>query len=489
MAGLVVAGLALVAGSAALGYRTYDWIEHDNEFCLSCHLMQDPYERFAASAHADLGCKECHKPTLLARSQMGLTQILENPDSLGVHAEVENAKCEGCHVNAGSEEWEDIANTAGHRVHFESDDSELQDLACVRCHSTSVHEFAATDKTCAQSGCHTDVDIQLGRMSDLTIHCASCHGFNADVGSGELATAMRPQQNECLACHEMQLLVDMPDDEPHEQSCGACHNPHAQSAPAEAVQTCATAQCHADPVGLTPHHVGLSDETVADCSVCHTAHVFTVDGSECAACHQDTQASAPGVTRDFDHSQHTDVDCASCHETVESHGQVTLSSPQDCLSCHHTEPVVGDCTSCHSAGETPEAVLPVVRPFTPSIGDAGTRSMDFDHPSHAAVNCASCHTEGTILSAEDVSCVGCHEEHHEPDVRCASCHLDPPDDAHTVDAHVDCVTCHVEAPPRVAAIPRTRDFCVSCHQDMEDHRPEENCIECHALPEPTGGRR
>lgn len=495
LAGLLAAGLVVLVGTAVAGYRTYDWIEHDNEFCLSCHLMADPYERFAESAHRDLGCKECHKPTLVARSQMAMTQVLENPDSLEAHAEVPNDKCEGCHVDAGDERWEDIANTAGHRVHFESDDPALDELACVQCHSTTVHGFAATDQTCAQSGCHTDVDIRLGSMSDLTIHCASCHQFNAPVEAATAVTpavalgddALRPSQSECLGCHQMQVLVDMPDDEPHEASCGTCHNPHDQDTPAEAVQTCATAQCHADPVGLTPHHVGLAESTVADCSSCHTAHVFRVDGDDCAACHQDIDAPVRADPSALDHDQHADVACSSCHEVSTSHGAAVVEAPADCLACHHTEPLAADCTTCHDAADTPAAVLPVTRPWTPSVGPAGTRTMDFEHGSHADVECATCHTDGPTLSAEAVSCVGCHEEHHEPEVRCVSCHEAPPSDAHTVASHLECVSCHVEAPARVAEVPRTRAFCVSCHVDLEDHRPEGNCADCHALPDPVGG--
>lgn len=487
LAGLIVAGVVLVAGAATLGYRTYDWVEHDNEFCLSCHLMVEPYELFAESAHADLGCKQCHMPTFTARSQMALTQVLQNPDSLTAHAEVPNSKCESCHVDGDPDEWENIANTAGHRVHFESDDPELGDLACVRCHSTSLHEFAATDQTCAQSGCHTDVEVRLGRMSDLTIHCASCHAFNRDVADGPaLATPLRPQGSECLSCHQMQLLVEMPDDEPHEQSCGTCHNPHEQTTPQQAVESCASGACHTDPEEITPHHVGLPEGTVADCSTCHTAHVFTVDGAECAACHQDVAAVPPGGTAGFDHAEHGGVDCASCHQTVEAHGEVTVDAPMDCLACHHTEPVAADCAACHDAADTPAASLPVTRPYTPSEGPSGTRTMAFEHGAHVDVACASCHTDGVEMSAASVDCASCHEEHHEAEVRCASCHQAPPDDVHTVQAHVNCVTCHVEAPASVASVPRTRDFCVSCHRDMEDHRPEGNCAECHQLPPPDG---
>jgi hypothetical protein len=92
---------------------------------------------------------------------------------------VENAVCVECHVDGDPEEWSNIAASAGHRVHLESDDPHLSRLQCVECHSTSVHEFTATEQTCGQAGCHENQDIQLGAMGALTIHCAACHQFNA----------------------------------------------------------------------------------------------------------------------------------------------------------------------------------------------------------------------------------------------------------------------------------------------------------------------
>jgi hypothetical protein len=33
-------------------------------------------------------------------------------------------------------------------------------------------------------------------------------------------------------------------------------------------------------------------------------------------------------------------------------------------------------------------------------------------------------------------------------------------------------------------VPRTREFCLVCHQTMVAHRPGGNCAQCHALPAP-----
>ncbi|HSL71400.1 MAG TPA: NapC/NirT family cytochrome c, partial [Longimicrobiales bacterium] len=234
---IVVVG-GIVTGSIFM-YRTYNYVQHDNDFCLSCHLMREPYERFAQSAHRGLGCKACHQPTPIARAQMGLAQIVEQPESLTVHAEVPNERCIDCHVKGNPAEWRLISNSAGHRIHLESQDRRLRDLTCVQCHSTSVHEFAATSRTCAQSGCHETTDIQLGKMGELTMHCIACHDFSrpvrTNVPADSLRVVLQPQREQCLSCHQMRALVaDMPADDPHAGACGACHDPHEQRTPAEA---------------------------------------------------------------------------------------------------------------------------------------------------------------------------------------------------------------------------------------------------------------
>ena len=167
IAAILVAVLAV--GGVTL-YRTYDYVQHDNDFCLSCHLMRDPYERFAQSAHRDMGCKACHQPTMVTRTTMALTQIIEQPADLKTHAEVPNERCTECHVDGDPAKWEQISRSAGHRVHLESDQPQLQGLNCVQCHSSTVHEFATTDKTCGQAGCHEATKVQLGKMGQLTIH-------------------------------------------------------------------------------------------------------------------------------------------------------------------------------------------------------------------------------------------------------------------------------------------------------------------------------
>lgn len=551
-------GLVVMAGVAAGGfyaYQTYDYVQHDNDFCMSCHLMQEPFELFAKSAHQGLGCKACHQPTLVARSQMALTQIVENPGEISAHAEVPNERCADCHIKGDPEKWRLIAQSAGHKVHLESDDPALKGLQCVNCHSTSVHEFAPIDRTCAQSGCHEDKKILLAGMSNLTIHCAGCHSFlapvNAQQASGsvlgnDLDAAILPDQEECFSCHAMRALVEMPNPDPHKGVCAACHNPHDQATPAEAVHSCANAGCHTQAADLTPMHRGLQPGVLEDCTSCHSAHDFKVEGNRCVDCHQGVERdslvvrthaheeradtalpdtlllgwalhappppspTSPVLTPtgvgvgwwsheapqaqerpQFRHSQHRDVDCRSCHNGQDRHGGLTVVTLDDCRSCHHRPPVSRNCARCHEASEAPARTFREIRPVEFSVGRRDPqRAMTFPHARHAGINCASCHTEGPTLDASGVDCAQCHEDHHEPSNDCASCHRAAPRSAHPpAEAHVTCSGsgCHTKVP--FQTVPRTRPACLGCHQDMRDHRPGRVCVDCHSLPAPRGAGR
>jgi nitrate/TMAO reductase-like tetraheme cytochrome c subunit len=535
---LGVALIGVLAVGSVLMYRTYDYVQHDNQFCLECHLMRDPFERFAQSAHRGLGCKACHRPNIVQRSEMGLAQIVEQPDSIRIHAQVPNSICAECHIEGDPEQWRRVAATAGHRIHLESDDPALEGLNCVECHSSGVHQFTPTDATCGQGGCHEGTTIRLGDMADLTIHCATCHDFATpvpeDVAPVDVASSLRPEAEECLSCHEMRAMVpQIPADEPHGAECGACHNPHTQATPRQAVESCASAGCHAMPDTLTPFHDGLDPGVMENCLTCHEAHGFRIqgDGRDCMSCHSEiyedspqrrasasasaglrvaaagpvdpglarlalaahpVQQAVPGDTVSFWHSQHRGVECTSCHSMQESHGALTLASIRDCRACHHTEPVAASCQDCHDPGEVRSLRGQVRRTMDLRVGslDRPTRSLPFDHQVHSGLDCAGCHTGGLALTAANVDCSACHEEHHAATSDCSACHNEPAPGAHSLQVHLGCAGsgCHEGAPTSVQQVPRTRDFCLVCHQGMTDHRPGRNCENCHTLPSPRSGQ-
>ncbi|MDH3270608.1 MAG: hypothetical protein OEN56_04705 [Gemmatimonadota bacterium] len=500
---LGVVGVIVFLGVAAGGYfayRTYDYVQHDNDFCMSCHLMAEPFERFARSAHQELGCKACHRPNLIQRSQMGLTAVVDDPAEVSAHAPVPNQICAECHIEGDPEQWRSIANSVGHRVHLESEDSTLQGLQCVECHATSIHEFAPIDRTCAQSGCHEDNTIKLGSMGDYMIHCAACHTFVAPVGEASLLgtpedAAILPDFEECLSCHVMRTLVSLPDPDPHEGGCAACHDPHRQTEPSEAAGSCASVGCHDDNRASTPFHRGIELETLTACLECHQAHDFSLDGSDCAACHAGAEAPTDVLlgTLEFDHTQHTTVDCGSCHSSGEEHGASPLTEVADCRSCHHEPVASADCAQCHGPEDAPDTIHRWTQSMVLDVGvNDPDRVMIFPHLDHADLDCASCHSEGLAMAPPaDLDCASCHQDHHTPVSDCAACHAVAPVSAHPpTEAHVTCsgAGCHTDVP--FENVPRTRSFCLGCHQDLRDHEPQETCSECHQLPAPrrqTGG--
>ena len=488
--GAAVLALILLVAAAVYGYRVYNYVQHDNDFCLSCHLMVEPYEKFARSGHRGLGCKACHQPTPITRAKMGLTQIVKNPAELETHAEVPNERCEECHVKGNPEEWTIISQSAGHRVHFESKALSLRGLQCVQCHSTSVHEFATTDKTCGQAGCHENVKINLGKMSKLTLHCAVCHDFTrpveaASVSKDTIGVLLRPQQQECLSCHAMRERFESPQNDPHNGACGACHDPHSQSTPREAIKSCANSGCHESPQDASPMHKGLPAGKLEDCVACHKAHEFRITAQQCAGCHK-----AIPETERFPHQRHTSLQCAACHTTDQSHGGLKLTGPQDCQACHHNSQITANCTGCHGAGEFQNTKFGAKQIMTVA-GNTRTRTLSFVHSDHGNIACTQCHRDPATRSAAQLDCKSCHAQHHEPTVDCMACHPPAAGKAHTRNVHVGCAgsSCHKQLPAPLASVPHTRQFCLACHQTMVAHRPQGNCADCHKLPAPRGGNR
>jgi nitrate/TMAO reductase-like tetraheme cytochrome c subunit len=295
---LAVVAAALVTAAGWAGAESWNYVQHDNAFCTGCHVMGESFHKFQQSEHADLNCHDCHQQPLSASARQVYLWVLERPEEIGPHSPVPNERCVSCHITERPDSvWQRISSTAGHRVHLESDSSALDDVMCVTCHGVEVHQFVPASRTCGQAGCHSpeDTEIVLGRMAaaETSMHCLSCHDFTGAVAEVSpvrtAAAALRPQDRNCLGCHEMRaILADFrPMEDPHGGACGACHNPHEQTTPAAAFDTCTGSGCHDSPEASTPFHRGLDEATLASCGTCHEAHAWQASGLNCVACHTD----------------------------------------------------------------------------------------------------------------------------------------------------------------------------------------------------------
>ncbi|NOT07655.1 MAG: hypothetical protein HOP28_05530, partial [Gemmatimonadales bacterium] len=300
--GLAAAVALGVIVASIVGMKSWDYMMHNNDFCSGCHVMNAPFQKFAAGAgkHQDLNCHDCHQQGMYANVRQLVLWVAERPEKIGTHAPVPNARCGACHMvapetpgvaaTAGRERWQHAQRLAGHRVHFESDSTVLQKLQCVTCHGAEVHRFVPSTRTCGQSGCHEKQAVKLAGMAKLPeISCVTCHAFRADLPG--LATrdsavrAMVPAEKQCLTCHQMTGLLARykPELDPHKGSCGSCHDVHAHTTPADAKGSCT--KCHAE-LSRSPFHAGVNHRRVqSQCATCHVPHAAAVDAADCVTCH------------------------------------------------------------------------------------------------------------------------------------------------------------------------------------------------------------
>lgn len=566
--------LLLVSGTGAVllammlsGVRGYQFVEHDKRFCTGCHIFVPSGQQWVKpdtgdytlvplleGKHDSLSCHSCHplKP-LKEGVKMVLWMSGIRDSTIPEHAKVPRKICEQCHVQGeASKTWQAIAATAGHRTHLESDSSALTGKKeCLTCHARTAHRFVPVNETCGQSGCHRpeQTRIVLGKMSAQgDFHCAACHVFTATVPAlatrDSAAGTLRPALQQCFRCHEMkQRLPDFDAArDPHNGTCGMCHDPHRQKSPSEARTSCASANCHAD-WRKDLFHTGAQHRRVGErCLTCHIPHAARVDPSDCTGCHERVRArrttgplpplpfdtskalrssrsppepverpqkvkgDAPPAREQpapppppeisleradsFEHPLHQKLACLTCHVPSARKSKLTFEPPRGCQICHHQDPKHSECATCH----TQERMAPL-QPVSVSVTVRGhpprDRTVGFPHGSHRNQTCATCHTTPVTLAPPDsvIRCQGCHESHHEAGRTCATCHrteaITAPH-ARPALAHTRCDACHTRE--RIAALEPGRSFCLTCHAAAQDHHAPIECTTCHFLSTPADYR-
>ena len=537
---LVLGVLTVVIAAAGAGITSWDYMQHDNGFCTGCHVMKPAFERFTASEHDSLSCHDCHRQSIFASLHQLYMWVAERPKEIHKHAAVPDTVCQKCHVTGKEKVWQRIASTAGHRTHLESDSSTLAALECVTCHGVEVHKFVPSDSTCGQSDCHTGQDIVLGRMAGQSnMHCVTCHEFTEEVPAlatrDSAAGTLVPKFEQCASCHAMDdLLAEFePGKDPHNASCGSCHNPHEQKDVKEASESCTTSGCHTDWEN-EPFHVGPRHfDTRTQCTLCHEPHRARVDASDCEGCHRtvlekpipgrlrrkleralpfDTTGALqsraskgrekprlpmgpagvgfgtlPSVQDTFSHKKHERLTCVTCHLSNTAHGKLTFTPPRGCRVCHHRDPYRSDCVRCHEQDLRHDIQLEL----TVTVQDTIRREhrVVFSHDSHASRDCSFCH-EGKVAleAAPGISqCVTCHDEHHEKETTCGSCHeVAFRDTVHTPDrgAHTDCGRCHQQN--TIDLLLPGRPLCLTCHPEQSHgHYEKQECTSCHMQMTPA----
>jgi hypothetical protein len=520
--------MVMVAGIVGMSAATWNYTQHSNEFCTSCHVMGTAFQKFSAAEnkHGELSCHDCHQQSVFDSVWQLYVWIRERPDEIGQHSPVPNQVCETCHVTGDTARWQRIASTAGHRVHFESDSSTLDSLQCVTCHGVEVHRFKPVSSTCGQSGCHeaAETNIVLGKMAEQTAsHCTNCHVFTTDVPALATRDSARgtlvPGRPQCFGCHDMKEVLPDFDEakDPHGGKCGTCHNPHEHKTPGEAVQTCTTAACHAN-WREEPFHVGASHKRVAErCLTCHLPHQARVDASDCTGCHNNVRSRGnlrPPVPFDTTKAlRRVSVTPTPAwpHETADSRqppaGKTQPATPASSSAETIERP--------RRSGPAPDAAFApefsiddsvdgVVRVSRPPPAAPDT----FSHTRHAKLACLVCHQTASpnrrLTFERPRGCTICHHQASaSASSRCASCHRSeevaaakavavtvtvpghaprarPVDFLHARHAQQTCTGCHTTA-VTLAPAPAIAQ-CKNCHS--EHHAANRTCSTCHSMADP-----
>jgi len=252
---------------------------------------------------------------------------------------------------------------------------------------------------------------------------------------------------------------------------GCGEEPPSETGQAAAEVVTATAQdTSADSPGLRPFLPDAMQRSTRAESFPHDAH----GQIDCAVCHQVPQG----------HGSHESVGCADCHRSS-ANVRVAALTPEQCQSCHHDAAQAFTCEACH---ESRPAVLSVQELDLEVWSAPRSRSLAFDHGLHADLTCSSCHRALPALTPAE-PCASCHVDHHNAQVDCVACHVQPPVGAHDVQSHLTCSGSGCHRSPEVEAIAAARPVCLACHEEQEEHEPGGDCIECHRVRgEPTAWR-
>ena len=515
---LAAAAIAALVAIAGLGYRANNFVMRDNRFCNGCHIFVSSGEAAVLpdtgsyslvnqleGKHDTLSCHACHTLRPLKEAVKMVYWMSGVRDrEIPPHARVPRDVCERCHVTGRAKEtWQAIAATAGHRTHLESDSSALKGkVECLTCHAQSAHRFVPANATCAQRGCHAtaSVRIRLGRMASQTsTHCIVCHRFTAEVPAlatrDSAAHTLIPRSEQCFSCHQMRgrLAEFVPGQDPHNATCGMCHDPHKQTEPAAAAATCSTAGCHGDWRKI-PFHTGAAHRAVASsatrCVTCHVPHQARVDGSDCVGCHTGVRERSRGARQPplpFDTTRVLRT------FTLRPVAPAGISPPPE-----HPP---------HGLGDAPPGD-PVESPRPPQLTPAAAPSAaadSFSHARHRRLQCLTCHRTTSRRSALTFERPrGCQLCHHQAPAssRCVSCH-DPDETGrprqvelavavgngqptvrtavfqHSAHASRACGECHTE-PVTLAPSPGAA-ACRDCHDAHHARGP--SCPTCHAGPD------
>ena len=91
--------LLVVVGIGFAGYRSYQYVEHDPQFCASCHLMATAWTTWKQGPHNKLDCHVCHQQSIQDRVRIVWSWAISDIKNVPPHTRLNRRVCEDCHLN------------------------------------------------------------------------------------------------------------------------------------------------------------------------------------------------------------------------------------------------------------------------------------------------------------------------------------------------------------------------------------------------------
>lgn len=485
--------------------------------CFLCHFKGQPDGRPIG------GCIGCHPSPPKVTSPEGY--IIDHPqyvkdriDCLSCHNKVthgsgtaDQARCVSCH-NEPARLAKFNQPTMLHQVHVTQ-----HNIACIQCHTALDHKVVSltTNVELDCKSCHTGVhkaEQQLyagigghgvtqtpSSMYTARVSCVACHNQASKMPGHDTVTVAG--EAACLSCHgikyanvlpawqtQMERKVRLVGPVVDDAFAASAAAPMRRRGVADSLLRMARENLDFVRTGKGAHNIVYADQLLrASLTLVKQAvkegglpyRVPAVDlgppvsENQCLQCHLGVeQQKGTFQGRSFDHTAHVlngGLQCSACHTPFDKHGGITLASGASCDACHHpvVQPVA-NCARCHAGpGGAPPDTFKV-------------KTGNFTHGAHLAANleCTACHT-APVMGARDLNCDNCHEQHHQPQVACLSCHRGGALAKHKVADHVVCSQCHKTVPQLNQW---SRPVCTACHAAYTNHNPGKACETCHRVP-------
>ncbi len=273
--------------------------------------------------------------------------------------------CQNCHTFSG---WKPIRSVP------EFDHSKTRyplrgmhkNAACVQCHSNPV--FTNVGDKCAD--CHADI-----HRRQMGAQCEQCHTVNGWTVS---LRSVRGHDNRfpLIGAHAV-------------TDCDSCHKGAAVGQFQGLATDCVSCHMSSYLSANSPSHTALGFPT--QCQQCHTSESWAgarfdhaaITGFALTGAHARLDCTACHVGGRY---QGTATNCVGCHlkdfTGAKDPDHIKIGFPQTCAQCHNTATWLGATFDHASTG-------------FPLTG------------AHATLNCSSCHSGGTLTSA-NTNCVSCH---------------------------------------------------------------------------------